>query len=49
MGICNYVVIIYFSQGLSLLLAKKRKSKIGQRKFELDWEQIGDIYVGICS
>jgi hypothetical protein len=28
-------------------LAKKKIIKIGQRKFKLDWEQIGDIYEGI--
>jgi hypothetical protein len=33
-----------------LYLAKKEKKiKIGQRKFKLDWEQIGDIYEGFFS
>jgi hypothetical protein len=28
-----------------LFLAKKIFFKVGQRKFKLDWEQIGDIYI----
>jgi hypothetical protein len=28
---------------------KKTSFEIGQRKFELDWEQIGDIYEGFFS
>jgi hypothetical protein len=30
-------------------LKKKSIFKIGQRKFNLDWEQIGDVYEGFFS